>query len=78
MAVAVARIVPSRMGTTLIVAVAIPELVIVPKLQTTTLPEMVTKPCDGVASRMPTETGNVLVTVTKDAGEGPRLVTETV
>ena len=74
---AVATMVPCAVGVALIVADARPPLVRVPKLQTTMLPIMV-EPWDGVTEFNMTLKGNVLVTVTLEAVDGPLLVTETV
>ena len=77
-ATVVASKVPELPGMTLMAAVARVRGAILPKLQTTVLPEIVKVPCEGVTDVIPTVGGRVLLATTLVAGLGPLLVTETV
>src|ERR1041385_4558876 len=73
---AVLVIVPASEGTTTRVAVALPRLVRVPKLQLIRpLPRLLHVPCDAVAEAKVTRAGSESVSVTLVAGAGPAFVT---
>src|SRR5437899_919000 len=48
----------------------------VPRFRTTTFPEMVAKPCDGLTARIPTLVGRTLEMIVPEAADGPRFVSE--
>jgi hypothetical protein len=66
---------PCAWGLTLIDAVALPEALIVPSEHVTVPADSVQEPCDAVAESNVTPLGNVSVTATPVAPEGPALPT---
>jgi hypothetical protein len=66
---------PCACGRTLIDAVALPPLLIVPSAQVTVPDDSVQVPCEAVAESNVTPLGSVSVSVTPVAPEGPALLT---